>query len=97
MPHKAPRATHRKPVNEQRRERVKLYDRRWAATSKAFLDQNPLCCLCMAEGKVTVASVTDHKQPHLSNYQLFWDESNWQPLCEKCHNRKSAIEKKEHY
>ncbi|WP_309304395.1 MULTISPECIES: HNH endonuclease [Brevibacillus] len=23
---------------------------------------------------------------------MFWDRNNWQPLCEQCHNRKTARE-----
>ncbi|WP_369680053.1 HNH endonuclease [Brevibacillus laterosporus] len=23
---------------------------------------------------------------------MFWDRKNWQPLCESCHNRKTARE-----
>ena len=28
--------------------------------------------------------------PHRGDMKLFWDESNWQPLCESCHNQKTG-------
>ncbi|WP_144469068.1 HNH endonuclease signature motif containing protein, partial [Bacillus pumilus] len=30
--------------------------------------------------------------PHKGDKKLFWDSSNWQPLCASCHNRKTAKE-----
>jgi len=41
---------------------------------------------------VTAALVVDHIQPHKGNDDLFWDASNWQSLCEACHNLKTATE-----
>jgi hypothetical protein len=39
------------------------------------------------------AEVIDHRIPHRGNLTLFWDRSNWDPLCVACHNAKSAREK----
>ncbi|HEX9813297.1 MAG TPA: hypothetical protein VGA88_14575 [Burkholderiales bacterium] len=36
----------------------------------------------------------DHKIPHNGDPVLFWDESNWQGLCDNCHN--SIKQKEEH-
>jgi len=33
-----------------------------------------------------MANVVDHKVPHDGNYTLFWDELNWQAVCDTCHN-----------
>jgi len=67
---------------------TRLYSlREWRRASRAFLDNHPECWLCG-----NVASVTDHKQPHKGNLQLFWEVTNWQPLCIQCHNAKSAKE-----
>lgn len=62
-----------------------MYGYKWKKQRQRFLLENPLCSNC---GKV--ANVVDHKTPHKGNVNLFWDESNWQPLCFKCHNRKTA-------
>jgi hypothetical protein len=41
---------------------------------------------------VRIANVVDHIIPHRGDMELFWDESNWQSMCEPCHNRKTASE-----
>lgn len=38
------------------------------------------------------ATVVDHIIPHRGNMELFWRRENWQPLCEKHHNVKTAKE-----
>lgn len=65
---------------------------RWQQTRVRFLALYPLCAHCQAKNIVTVATVVDHIEPHRGNMALFWDESNFQPLCETCHNRKTATE-----
>ena len=40
----------------------------------------------------TPATVVDHIVPHRGDPQLFWDESNWQPLCKACHDHKTGTE-----
>lgn len=40
-----------------------------------------------ARGRLTPATVVDHVIPHRGDRKLFWDSSNWQPLCVECHNR----------
>ena len=36
-----------------------------------------------------MATVVDHIKPHRGDQKLFWDRSNWQPLCEHHHNVKT--------
>ncbi len=67
------------------------YDGKWEKARKAFLRRNPLCAACMAEGKLIPATVVDHIVPHRGDKRLFWDESNWQPLCKKHHDRKTGL------
>jgi 5-methylcytosine-specific restriction protein A len=55
-----------------------------------FLEQYPLCRRCESLGIVTAATVVDHVIPHKGDQVKFWDRGNWQPLCEACHNRKTA-------
>ena len=66
------------------------YDARWRKARTAFLQRNPLCNECMKSGKITPATVVDHIIPHRGDRKLFWDESNWQPLCKCCHDRKTG-------
>ena len=70
----------------------KLYRYRWQKTSKYFLSHNPLCVECKKNDKVTAATVTDHIIPHKGDKKLFWDRSNWQALCKRCHDKKTAKE-----
>ncbi len=65
------------------------YDSRWRKARKIFLKANPLCVICKEEGKLVKATVVDHIIPHRGDKELFWDESNWQPLCKKCHDKKT--------
>ena len=56
-----------------------------------FLGKHPTCLECSKQGRLTAANVVDHVIPHRDNLTLFWDVDNWQPLCTRCHNRKSAL------
>lgn len=38
------------------------------------------------------AEVTDHIIPHRGGIDLFWNRDNWQSLCKRCHDRKTAME-----
>lgn len=74
------------------------YSRRWQMVRKQFLVKHPLCALCEQSGKLTSATVVDHIQPHRGDEALFWDERNWQPLCKKCHDRKTrTLESHQNY
>lgn len=68
------------------------YGRRWQRESKAFLKVNPLCVICHGKGVVKAASCVDHIKPHKGDKKLFWARSNWQGLCNTCHNKKTATE-----
>lgn len=69
-----------------------LYNWQWRMAAKQFLREHPLCCVCEAAGRVTAASEVDHRRPHHGARDLFWDGTNWQPLCKPCHSRKTATE-----
>lgn len=79
--------------NYKRPQEQLLYrDPKWQKASKIFLSANPICVIC---GKP--ATDTDHIIPHKGDYKLFWDASNWQPLCHECHARKTYEENREAY
>ena len=65
------------------------YNSRWRRESKQFLQLHPLCAECFRNGKATPATVVDHIIPHRGDQELFWDISNWQPLCKRCHDHKT--------
>ena len=66
------------------------YDARWRRARKAFLGRHPLCVECQRDGKLTPATVVDHIVPHRGDQKLFWDQTNWQPLCKDCHDKKTG-------
>ena len=71
---------------------TRLYDRRaWRRQARAFLTHNPMCVMCAAAGRATLATLVDHILPHKGDPELFWDsENNWQGLCATCHSGAKA-------
>lgn len=65
------------------------YNSRWQKARVRYLHSHPLCVECKKEGELTQATVVDHIVPHRGDQKLFWDESNWQPLCKHCHDKKT--------
>lgn len=65
------------------------YDSRWRKARRRFLKLHPLCVECNGQGRLVKATVVDHIIPHRGDRQLFWDESNWQSLCKRCHDNKT--------
>jgi 5-methylcytosine-specific restriction endonuclease McrA len=68
------------------------YGYEWQKYRAGYLRAHPLCVMCMADGRVTSATVVDHITPHRGNEHLFWDEANHQALCGPCHNGRKARE-----
>lgn len=60
----------------------------WRKLRRKFLNDNPVCAVCGAK-----ATVVDHIQPHHGNMDLFYAVDNLQPLCQSCHNAKTAKER----
>lgn len=64
--------------------------RKWMEVRAAWLSNHPLCVGCECKGYVRPAAVVDHVIP-------LWeggadDESNYQSLCNPCHDEKTAAE-----
>lgn len=68
------------------------YGHKWRMARARFLQLHPLCADCAKAGITTAAQVVDHIEPHKGDQYLFWNEANWQPLCQSCHSRKTARE-----
>lgn len=67
------------------------YGRRWRKAAATFLAEHPLCAACQVEGRCEAAVVVDHVVPHRGDVTLFWDIGNWQGLCKRHHDRKTAM------
>ena len=72
------------------------YSSRWRKVSKMFLREHPLCeCEdCKKHHRLTTANVVHHILPHHGNYELFWDEDNWQAMSKKCHDKYHTLERR---
>ena len=70
------------------------YGWKWQKARASFLSkpENVLCRMCEAEGYITAATVVDHIVPHKGDQSLFWNTSNWQPLCKPHHDGAKARE-----
>jgi 5-methylcytosine-specific restriction protein A len=70
----------RRPTSAQRG-----YGHRWQRARAQFLSANPLCVSCGQP-----ANIVDHIVPPKGSAELFWSVENWQGMCARCHNRKTA-------
>lgn len=70
----------------------RLYGRRWGKARRAHLARHPLCVMCQRDGRTVAADVVDHITPHRDDPVLFWDPENWQSLCKRHHDIKTATE-----
>ena len=74
--------------SEEAKEYRKLYDlRAWRKLRRLVLTEDPLCAMCAAIDRVTVADVVDHIVPHKGDLTLFFARENLQPLCDTCHSK----------
>lgn len=90
---KRPWVVERKPFERTVYSNSKFYNSRtWRKLRRSFLDENPLCVTCEANGEVTPATVADHIVP-INKGGAELDVSNLQPMCARCHNAKSAKDK----
>jgi len=65
---------------------------RWQRLRWQHLQSNSLCVFCGSRGKIVLASVCDHVEPHKGDEAKFW-AGPFQSLCAPCHNgEKKMIE-----
>ena len=65
----------------------------WKRRRLALLNDEPLCRMCKALGRITMATVADHIKPHRGDLQLFYF-GPLQPLCKRCHDGAKQAEEK---
>lgn len=70
------------------------YDAAWAALSKRYRKQHPLCEQHLARGQSVPVALVDHIVPIHVDWSLRLLEDNLQSLCESCHAAKTAEDRK---
>jgi 5-methylcytosine-specific restriction endonuclease McrA len=71
-------------------------DRRWRARRVSQLKTFPLCKYCHAAGRITLATIADHVDPHKGDLKLFW-YGPLQSLCKQCHDSRKQKEENKTY
>lgn len=59
---------------------------RWRRRSKAQLQAEPLCVMCLAANRTKAATVADHVVPHRGDEEAFW-QGPLQSLCQHHHSQ----------
>lgn len=78
--------------SDRRSAAARGYGSKWRKARDIYLQSNPLCVYCQADGIITAANVVDHKIPHKGDQVLFWDQDNWQAMCREHHDSTKAKE-----
>jgi len=73
------------PVDRSRTSHLYSH-RRWRRIRARHLALEQLCRFCLAEGRVTPATVVDHVTPHRGDMDRFWNGER-QSLCATHHSR----------
>jgi 5-methylcytosine-specific restriction enzyme A len=60
-------------------------DRRWRRIRAAQLQKEPLCRYCQKQGRIKLADVADHIEPHKGDKHKFYYGA-LQSLCHLCHS-----------
>lgn len=95
--------TKRKPFTKANGERltVNVHDERnqtfytsteWLNLRNLYRLNNPLCCMCKAEGIINASDVVDHITSITDDYDKRLDYNNLQSLCHKHHFIKTKEE-----
>lgn len=89
------RKAHWRTQQQARGEEGRLSNsRRYKVARMHYLSEHPRCAdPFKTHGQaLVIATVLDHITPHRGDFELFWNQSNWQGLCESCNQRKTAFD-----
>jgi 5-methylcytosine-specific restriction enzyme A len=70
-----------------------IHSTRYRLAISIYKSEHPLCERCLKKGKVVPAYIVHHKKPHEGNWELFWDQSNWEGVCNPCHEEEHGSER----
>lgn len=66
---------------------------KWRSLRARQLDTEPLCRMCTRQGRVKLATICDHVEPHRGDLEKFWN-GPFQSLCKRCHDSAKQSEEK---
>lgn len=69
----------------------------WRRAREAQLARQPLCERCLEAGRVTAATVVNHRRPHKGSWALFLDPGNHESCCKPHHDREIQSEERRGY
>lgn len=95
---------HQPAAEEHKRDATRVYDdkrretrfyhgTRWQKLRRTFLARHPLCEVCLRANRIESAKIVDHIK-EIADGGARYDADNLQALCQSCHNKKTATEKK---
>lgn len=58
----------------------------WKVARRTHLARQPLCERCEKAGRITAATVVNHRTPHKGDWSLFIDPDNHESLCSPHHD-----------
>ena len=85
-----PTTTERKAWASTTTSSTQRYGRHWRALSEQVRREEPLCRVCLREGRTALSTNADHIKPKGEGGTD--ERHNLQGLCTPCHNRKTAQE-----
>ncbi len=63
--------------------RARGYTRQWENARAEYLRAHPYC---QHKACGRPATIVHHVIPHKGNMRLFWERTNWMPVCKACHD-----------
>ena len=84
------RLTPRRAPRRRPPEQLLYHTPKWREARAGWLAKHPWCVECARHKRQTKANTVDHIRPHHGDFKLFWDNKNWQSLCQSCSSRKTA-------
>ena len=71
--------------------RQRGYTRQWNKIAEIHKACNPLCALCEAEGRVTVATKSHHLQRVSDGHAVIVGQDELLAVCDACHQRVEGL------
>lgn len=70
--------------------RKRYRTRRWKRLRQTvILRDGGMCQECKREGRTVVGNEVDHITRAMEDLSRFWDQTNLETLCKRCHSRKT--------